>query len=82
MAVSGIGSPAADGRYDQELAHAIGRRTLIGLHQVTDAVAVVDPGSPEPGRVDLLAERLAHDAGTREEHRGILGHQHQIGQCG
>ena len=47
---------------------------------MADAVALVDVRAAEPGRVDLLAERLAHDAGAGEEHRRVLGHHDQVGE--
>ena len=39
-------------------------------------------GPPSAGRVDLLAEGLAHDARTGQEHRRVVGHQDQVGERG
>ena len=61
-------------------ARARPRRGLVALDQVADAVAVVDLRAAEAGGVDLLAERLAHDAGAGQEHRRVLGHHDQVGQ--
>ena len=47
---------------------------------MADAVVVVDTRAAERDRVDLLAERLADDAGAGQEHRGVLGHDDQVGK--
>ena len=47
---------------------------------MADAVAVVDARPAQRPGVDLLAERLAHDARAGEEHRRVLGHQDQVGE--
>ena len=43
-------------------------------------VVLVYPRATERDRVDLLAERVADDARPREEHRGVLGHDDQVGE--
>ena len=47
---------------------------------MADAVVVVHVRAAERHRVDLLAERLADDAGSGQEHRSVLGHDDQVGQ--
>ena len=49
---------------------------------MADAVAVVHARAAERRRVDLLAERVAHDARPGQEHRRVLGHQDQVGERG
>ena len=56
------------------------RPQLVVLDEMADAVALVDARTAERGRVDLLAERVAHDARAGEEHRGVLGHQDEVGE--
>jgi hypothetical protein len=68
------------GQVGQDLPHASGRGGLVGLDEVGDAVAVMDPGSTQAGGVDLLTQRVAHDARAGEEHRGLLGHHDQVGE--
>ena len=47
---------------------------------MADAVVLVHARAAERHRVDLLAERVPDDAGPGEEHRGVLGHDDQVGQ--
>ncbi len=68
------------GQIRQQLAHARGGAGLVALDQMADAVAVVDVRAAESGSVDLLAQRLADDAGAGQEHGRVLGHHDQVGE--
>ena len=68
------------GQVGEQATNALCRRRLIGLDEMTDAVAIMHVRTAERGRIDLLAECLAHDAGAGEEHGRVLGHHGQVGQ--
>ena len=48
--------------------------------EVADAVALVHARAAERGRVDVLAEHLARRRRAGQEHRRVLGHDHEVGQ--
>ncbi len=66
----------------QELSDSERGGLLVGLHEVADAVAVMNTRPAQRRRIDLLAECVADDTGPGQEHRRILGHQDQVGERG
>jgi len=70
------------GQVRQQVAHDPDRVAVVGRHELADAVLRVHLRAAELLRVDVLARDLAHDARAREEHRRVLGHDHEVGERG
>ena len=59
------------------------RRVDLGrCDEMTDAVLSLHLRAAQGGRVDVFAGDLRHDARPRQEHAGVLGHDHEVGQGG
>jgi hypothetical protein len=66
------------GQVGEQIARHLRARGDVGHRRVADAVSLVDARPAEIGGRDVLAHDLLHDAGPREEHRGVVRHDDEV----